>query len=118
MSPKLDFFAIAERIRALVPEQAVDATAHRLGIDAEALGRAIDPSAPRPTVFVLVAIARTFGIDPTWLLYGRYDVATHAAALEKGWALGSEDFLQLSESPRVVGADEPPEQRPRFQLEA
>ena len=121
MSPKLDLLAITERIRGLITAQDredIEGTARRLGVDVDALQRAMDVQAPRPSLFVLVAIVRAYGVDPSWLLYGEYDSGTHSASLEKGPALASSDFVGLVESPRFVPADEPPELRPRFQLDA
>lgn len=119
MSPKLDLLAIAERIRGLLTVQDaedIDATARRLGADA--LRRSIDVQIPHPGLFVLVAIVRAYAIDPSWLLYGEYDSGTHSVSLAKRMTLAPSDFIALAESPRFVTPNEPPELRPRFQLDA
>jgi hypothetical protein len=46
-----------------------------------ALRDTIDELAPYPTVEVLVAIIREYGIDPMWLLTGTYDPETHRNSL-------------------------------------
>lgn len=35
-----------------------------------------------PTLSMLIGVVRHFGIDPTWLLTGVYNAASHRAALE------------------------------------
>jgi hypothetical protein len=78
---------IAARIRALIVDQSVaglNAVAERLRVDGQALRRSIDEALPDPAMDVLVAIVRDLGVDPTWLLTGKYAAATHERALESG----------------------------------
>jgi hypothetical protein len=37
----------------------------------------IDVESPRPTMDVLLAVIREYAVDPTWILTGDYDSATH-----------------------------------------
>jgi hypothetical protein len=77
---QLDRNGIAFRIRALIgAERLADVgdVASSLGIDEVSLRMSIDELAPYPTVDVIAAVVAHFGIDPTWLLSGDYDPATH-----------------------------------------
>ena len=77
--------AIAMRLRALVTGQFADnlgATARDLGVAEAALRSSIDERSPYPTLDVLDAVVRHYGLDPTWVLTGEYNAATHRAALE------------------------------------
>ena len=81
-----DRIAIAARIRSLLAGQdggdpAV--CAHRLNVDELGLRMSIDELAPNPTINVIIAIVTAYGVDPTWLLTGEYDSATHRAVLEE-----------------------------------
>jgi hypothetical protein len=120
MSPILDLQAIAARIGGLLAGQTGDVTeaATRLGVGAEALRKSIDRQFPHPSLDVLVAVVRHFGVDPAWLLYGEYDTFTHSLSADRGDTLTPVDLLALGESPRFVKADEPPEQRLRAQLDS
>lgn len=42
----------------------------------------IDELSPHPTVEVLAAVIRVYGIDPSWLLTGQYDPSTHRSVME------------------------------------
>jgi transcriptional regulator with XRE-family HTH domain len=53
--------------------------AARLGVDEVSLRMSIDPMAPYPTLDVLIAVATAYGVDPTWLITGEYNAATHRA---------------------------------------
>lgn len=76
-------FQIAERIRGLIGGQDANLseTALRLGIDELPLRISVDPDSPYPTVDVIAAVVRAYGVDPTWLLTGDYDVNTHRKTL-------------------------------------
>jgi len=56
--------------------------AQSLGVRESTLRASIDEESPRPWVEVVLAVVRRFGVDPTWILTGVYDSATHRAALE------------------------------------
>jgi len=82
----IDRPGIATRLRELI--FAADrlaspgAIAESLGVRESMLRDSIDPARPHPWVEVLLAVIRRFGVDPTWILTGEYDHATHREALE------------------------------------
>ena len=81
-----DRIGVAKRLRELVggPSSPFLAeTAARLGLEELSLRMSIDEDSPHPTVEVLAAVIREFGVDPTWLLTGNYDAATHRSAMER-----------------------------------
>ena len=76
---------IAERIRALVgglDAASIAAAAERVRVEASALRAAIDEETPYPTLEVLGAVVRAYGVDPNWLITGAYDAGIHRQALE------------------------------------
>ena len=75
---------IAGRIRRLLVSRIDDlpALAEELGVEELSLRLSIDKSEPRPTLDVLVAVVRRYGIDPAYLLSGKYDRQTHSRVLE------------------------------------
>ena len=77
--------AIAARIRGLIGGQDVSLSdaARRLKVDEISLRMSVDELAPYPTVDVIAAIVREYGVDPTWLLIGEYDAATHRTIADK-----------------------------------
>jgi hypothetical protein len=105
-----DRAGIAERLRGLLAGQ--DAgdlarTAARLGVEEISLRMSLDQISPHPTVEVLASVIRVYGIDPAWLLTGRYDPQSHRAAMEgQSMATLLRDFLALRNSPI---SDLPPE---------
>src|SRR6476620_7246169 len=77
--------AIARRIQGLIGGQDggnIAATAARLGVSELSLRMTIDPEAPQPNLLVILAVIREYGVDPTWILTGEYDLATHRQAME------------------------------------
>lgn len=82
----VDRWRIAVRIRALlyaaIRKSGVRAVAADLEVSPDSLQTSIDLQAPHPSVEVLLAIIRRHGVDPTWLLTGEYDLATHREVLE------------------------------------
>ena len=56
-------------------------TAARLGVDEVALRTSVDELAPHPTIEVLIAVVRHYGVDPQWLVTGEYSAAVHHRAL-------------------------------------
>lgn len=77
---------IAVRIRALlypmIRKSGTRAVAADLDVSADNLQTSIDLENPHPSVEVVLAVIRYHGVDPTWLLTGEYDLATHREALE------------------------------------
>jgi hypothetical protein len=119
MSPKLDLDAIAGRIRGLLTgRDAVDlsATARRLRVVSDALEHSVDRLRPRPSLSVMTALVRDYGVDPTWLAYGEYDPRTHALIAEKGSTVTSDDLLLILDSPKWHRRDEPADHRLERQL--
>ena len=77
--------AIAARIRGLIGGQdsSMSDAAARLKVDEVSLRMSTDQLAPYPTVDVISAVVRVYGVDPTWLLTGEYDSATHRSTADK-----------------------------------
>jgi transcriptional regulator with XRE-family HTH domain len=80
----IDRAGIAERLRGLLLGHGseLSASAERLGVDETALQLNLDELSPHPTVEVLAAVIRVYGIDPSWLLTGVYDAATHRSVMD------------------------------------
>lgn len=77
--------SIAARIRGILGEPdrgTIEATARRLGVCEVSLRISTDEKEPHPTVDVIIAIVRHYGVDPTWLMTGNYDPTSHRTALE------------------------------------
>jgi hypothetical protein len=82
----LDRRGIASRIRALLRTQdqtALAALAERLKLPVAALRAAVDALAPMPGVDVLAAIVAEYGVDPSWLVTGEYDLTVHRSVLDR-----------------------------------
>ena len=121
MSPRLDLTAIATRLRALLirPNDGdLEEIAKRLDVAPTALLRSVDDRLPRPSLGVITAIVRQYGVDPWWVMYGDYNRETHALASEMGPAITRADVLRLVEPPREKAIGEAPEDRPERQLGA
>ena len=81
----LDREGIAERIRSLIAHEAHPASAAAmLRVPGSELKAAIDPVAPFQSMNVLEAVVREYGVDPTWLITGDYDVRTHVLSVDEG----------------------------------
>jgi hypothetical protein len=78
----MDRHGIATRIRELTggKDRDLPGTAIRLGVAEPSLRMSIDDLSPHPTIEVLAAIVRVYGVDPNWLIYGEYSPATHIEA--------------------------------------
>jgi hypothetical protein len=108
---------VAERIRGLVggaERSALAATADRLRVSELALRMSIDTLSPQPTVDVLLAVIRDYGVDPTWLLTGEYDPATHRRAVDDDSAGAARALEAVARKATPSGAPmsfsiEPPE---------
>ena len=86
MTGGFDRAAIADRIRGLIGGQhggdpAI--VARELHVDEIGLRMSIDELAPNPTIDVVAAVVIAYGVDPSWLLTGEYDPATHRGILEE-----------------------------------
>jgi hypothetical protein len=103
--PSIDRNGIAERLRGLLAGQDDDdlsRTAARLGVEELSLRMSIDRLSAHPTVEVLAAVIRVYGVDPTWLLTGRYDAGTHRAAIETEDIQGAVRDLMVSREFRIA----------------
>jgi lambda repressor-like predicted transcriptional regulator len=81
----IDRSGVAARLRELLFASAPPGTgviAETLGVRESMLRDSIDVARPHPWIEVLLAVIRRYGVDPTWILTGRYDHATHREALE------------------------------------
>ena len=98
-----DRTAIALRLRSLLGESgevAFGAVADKLGVAELSLRLSLDEVSPHPTIEVLDAVIREYGVDPTWLLTGQYDSGSHRMAVESGNARAIlRDFIALRPSP-------------------
>lgn len=100
---------IAARIRGLLTGQDggdLAKTAARLRVDATSLHVSVDEMAPYPTLDVIAAVIREYGVDPSWLLTGLYDSLTHRKALTT-----ATDEMPVMVS-RMLGASAESEIRP------
>jgi len=116
----LDWHGIAERIRGLIrygPTTDVQIVAERLGVDERALRLTMDGRAPLPTAAVISALVRVYGLDPTWVLTGEYDPATHRTALESDRA-GLDDLVSRMIVERVTGPISDAARHPSFPAES
>jgi len=91
--------------------------ASRLHVDEAELRMTVDSESPRPTMDVLLAVIREYGVDASWLLTGEYDLATHRRIAEADRSVAIEvvkDVARRSESPLNMGPlpDVPIELRP------
>lgn len=81
----LDWLEIAGRIRGLIriqDEHDFATVARRLGVSEPSLRMSVDIARPMPTVDVIAALVRIYGLDPSWVLTGHYDASTHRMALQ------------------------------------
>jgi hypothetical protein len=79
---KIDRHGVAARLRSLLQAVSFEAAALQLDVSELALRISIDTTSPNPTIDVIVAAARHFAVDPTWILTGEYDRNTHHVALD------------------------------------
>ena len=101
--------AIAARIRGLLSGQGdLGTLAAVLRVDEIALRISIDELSPYPTMGVIAAVVREFGVDPSWLLTGEYNPAAHREALS---AKADELPVKLTDIARRYGTDTPTQLR-------
>jgi hypothetical protein len=105
--------AVAARVRSLLAPGDFDlsANASRLRVDEASLRSTIDVDSPLPSMDVLVAVIREYGVDATWLLTGDYDPGTHRRIAEADRAETIEvvkDVARRHETPlNVVAIPDP-----------
>jgi hypothetical protein len=81
----VDWKGIAGRINGLISmsdRAQIESAAARLGVDQQTLRLAVHDKSPTATLKVINALIRVYGLDPTWVMTGQYDAATHRAAME------------------------------------
>lgn len=81
----VDWRAVGDRIRGLVSasDQAnLALAAQRLRVSESQLRDAVNDRWRVASMNVVVAVVIVYGLDPTWVLTGTYDSATHRTALE------------------------------------
>jgi hypothetical protein len=81
----LDWAGVLDRIKGLVSmsDQAQQQSAATLlGVDERHLRAAVKQESRLSTLKVVAAVVRVYGLDPTWILTGNYDAATHRIALQ------------------------------------
>jgi hypothetical protein len=105
-----DRAGIAGRLRALISGQYGSDLTHaseRLHVEELSLRMSVDDVSPHPTIEVILAVIREYGVDPTWLLTGEYDSNSHRAAMEGDAMTGPlRDFVAYR---RGSISDPPPE---------
>ncbi len=114
MKPQIDRFSLAARIRGLIGGQdkgVVEQTARRLGVGEVTLRISVDELDPHPTIEVVDAVVREYGVDPTWLLTGAYDPASHRRAIDDERAYTAGGFARLlgQRTSRNNGSSEDPD---------
>lgn len=81
----VDRAGIAARLRGLLGGQDnrdLGDVAVRLGVEELSLRMSVDELSPHPTVEVLAAVIRVYGVDPSWLLTGQYDAGIHRSVMD------------------------------------
>ena len=75
---------VGDRVGGLLgqDEAAVAQIAERLDVDPESLRSIMHRRAWQFDLRALAAIIRLYGLDPSWVLTGRYDSVTHRTALD------------------------------------
>lgn len=112
MKPQLDRFEVAARLRGLVGGQdkgVLEQTARRLGVGEVSLRLSVDDVDPHPTIEVIDAVIREYGVDPTWLVTGAYDPATHRRAIddERAYTVGAFARLLGQRTSRSSPSEDP-----------
>ena len=93
-----DWEAIAQRIKGLVSmsdRAKLASAAARLDVDLEDLEGAIKAESPTAILRVVAAMVRVYGLDPSWLITGRYDAVTHRMGTRRDPAAVEELLRQL-----------------------
>jgi hypothetical protein len=106
----IDWRGIGRRIRTLanMSDKAVLAkTAARLGVTEQELTQTIDAASSTAAVKVIRAAVLVYGLDPSWIISGKYDAETHRAALKPDSAAFEEVMSRLLGEPRKPPATDP-----------
>jgi hypothetical protein len=97
--PMINYRDVAVRIRVLLdrfddPGEA----ALYVKVDAGDLRRAVEHQMPHASPAVLAGLVTTFGVDPSWLITGAYDLDGHRRAVHSAAAALTEVSLVLYEN--------------------
>jgi hypothetical protein len=90
MSNAIEPVHIAARISFLIGAdraENIGTAATLLGVSERALRFAVDATAPLPSVEVIIAVVRHYGVDPFWLVFGDCEPAASGDALRATAAL-------------------------------
>ena len=118
---RLDSMAIAGRLRSVLPSLRrgkFEACAQRLGVSEVALRMSVDRDEPHPTLEVVAAVVRHYGVDPCWLMSGDCDPAAHRAAIAEDNTDASKSELLRLIAMQLIEQGTPPGQQPPIRLEA
>ncbi len=109
---------IAARLRAILQLEngaRIAEIADALDVEEVSLRMSIDPDSPYPTIDVLATVAERYGIDPTYLITGVYDIETHRRALGDPESVA--DAIREAAGPRRTGPiATPPSEPPRLRI--
>ena len=78
---------IAGRLRNLLDGEDLAAAANRLAVSELSLRMSVDEMSPHPTIEVIAAVVRHYGVDPAYLLTGVYDPASHRKVMDADTAV-------------------------------
>ena len=98
---------IAERLRKLLPTEDVSATAERLGVEELSLRMSVDELSPFPPIDVLAAVIMHYRVDPSYLLTGEYDAATHRKLVDADRRVIAESLQQYTNHNSAVVISRP-----------
>jgi hypothetical protein len=103
-----DWVEIASRLKGLIRVQnksELAAVAKRLGVDERSLRISVEGG--RPTLSVMAALIRAYGLDPSWVLTGDYDPSTHRIALDS-----NTQEIEGVVRRMIIGSETPPRGSP------
>ena len=86
--------AIAGRLRGLLEGENLAAAASRLAVSELSLRMSVDEISPHPTIEVIAAVVRHYGVDPAYVLTGVYDPASHRRVMDADSAVISDVVRQ------------------------
>jgi len=95
---------IAARLRTILRLEngtGIAEVARALDVEEVSLRMSVDLDSPYPTIDVLAAVAERYGIDPTYLITGVYDLDTHRRALGDPESVA--DAIREAAGGRVTG---------------
>jgi hypothetical protein len=80
----VDWTGISARVREVMrlEEFGIERASARLSLDQQLLQSGVDGVSRSATMKVVEALVRVYGLDPTWIVTGKYDPATHRVAMQ------------------------------------